>query len=108
MLVNEQESSSLPSIVTQDLAQAIKGALVELSHSYTRVDSEKALQKDIFDKMKKEHSLPRSALTKMAKMYHAASLAQEAAKDEEFYEFSRAVFSMIGAPGVGLLEHDDE
>jgi hypothetical protein len=79
-------------------------AFKEMSNSYTRAEAEKDLQKDIAEKMKSEFGVPKPTFNKMAKMYHAANLAQEASRDEEFYEFARSVFGMIGAPGIGYSE----
>jgi hypothetical protein len=100
-LVNEEESSQLPAVITQNLANALEGAFREMSQSMTRVQAEKDLQKDIAERMHKEFQVPKKDFNRMAKMYHAANLAMEAAKDEEFYEFARSVFSMIKAPGIG-------
>jgi hypothetical protein len=100
-LVNESESASLPSVITQDLAQAMGDAMAEMSKSFTRIEAEKDLQKDIADRMKSEYGVPKPVFNKMAKLYHAANLAQEEARNEEFMEFARSVFSMIGAPGIG-------
>jgi hypothetical protein len=100
-LVNESDSASLPSVITQDLAQAMGDAMAEMSKSFTRIEAEKDLQKDIADRMKSEYGVPKPVFNKMAKLYHAANLAQEEARNEEFMEFARSVFSMIGAPGIG-------
>ena len=107
MMVDEKESVGLPTVISTELAKAIGGALVELNHSYTRTDAEKELQKDIFEKMKKDHGMPRAALNKMAKLYHASSLAAEESKNSEFYDFARAVFTMINVPGIGFSEDDN-
>ena len=101
MLVDEQETSQLPAVITQDLAQAMEAAFKEMSASMVRAQAEKDLQKDIADRMHKDYQVPKKDFNRLAKMYHAANLAVEAAKDEEFYEFARSVFSMIKAPGIG-------
>lgn len=106
-LVNENESASLPAVITQDLAEAMGAAMKEMSNSFTRVDAEKELQKDIASRMKDDYGVPKPVFNKMAKLYYAANLAQEEAKNEEFMEFARSVFSMIGAPGIGYESPED-
>jgi hypothetical protein len=107
-VVSESESMTLPSVVTRDLAIAMGEALKEMSKSFTRIEAEKDLQKDISSRMKDEYGVPKPVFNKMAKLYHAANLAQEEARNEEFMEFTRSVFSMIGAPGIGYTMEDEE
>jgi plasmid maintenance system antidote protein VapI len=107
-IVNKSEIVTLPSIVTQDLATAMGEAMKEMSKSFTRVDAEKDLQKDIASRMNDEYGVPKQVFNKMAKLYYAANLAQEEAKNEEFMEFTRSVFSMIGAPGIGYNGEGEE
>jgi hypothetical protein len=99
---------TLPAVVTQDLAAAMGDAMKEMSKSFTRIEAEKDLQKDISTRMKDEYGVPKPVFNKMAKLYHAANLAQEEAKNEEFMEFARSVFSMIGAPGIGYNAGEEE
>ena len=58
-----------------------------------RVSSEKDLQKEIAQRMADEVGVPKASFNKLAKIYHASNLAEEAAKNEEFMEFAEAVMA---------------
>jgi hypothetical protein len=85
--------SDLPTTITDKDRQVIQGALREMSDSMTRVSAEKDLQKDIAQKMLDDLGVPKAQFNKLAKIYHASNLMEEAAKNEEFMEFAEAVMS---------------
>jgi hypothetical protein len=91
--VTTSANSTLPTTITDKDRQVIQGALREMSDSMTRVSAEKDLQKDIATKMFEDLGVPKSQFNKLAKIYHASNLMEEAAKNEEFMEFAEAVMS---------------
>lgn len=95
--------SDLPSTLTEKDRKAIQGALREMSDSMTRVSAEKDLQKDIAQKMLDEYAVPKKDFNKLAKIYHASNLMEEAARNEEFMEFAEAVM----APVERQIGYDD-
>jgi len=87
------DNETLPQVITEDLRKKIQGALQEMSASMTRVEAEKDLQKDIAERMKEECMIPKREFNKLAKIFHAANLAEEAAKNEEFLAFAEAIMT---------------
>ena len=90
MIINDD---SLPSVVTDDTRKKIQGALKEMSESMTRVEAEKDFQKEIAERMMVECMVPKKDFNKLARIYHASTLAQEAAKNEDFMQFAEAVLA---------------
>lgn len=87
--------SDLPSTITQEDRQKVQKALKEMSDSMYRVDAEKDLQKDISTKMFEDLGIPKKDFNKLARIYHASNLAEEAAKNEEFMEFAEAIMAPV-------------
>jgi len=85
--------SDLPSTITQEDRKKVQGALREMSDSMTRVAAEKDLQKDIAQRMLDEVGVPKKDFNKLARIYHASNLMEEAAKNEEFMEFAEAIMA---------------
>ena len=90
MIVNDE---SLPTVVSEDNRKKIQDALKEMSESMTRVEAEKDFQKEIAERMLIECMVPKKDFNKLAKIYHASTLAQEASKNEEFMQFAEAVLA---------------
>ena len=95
--------NSLPSTITDKDRKAIQSALREMSDSMTRVSAEKDLQKDIAAKIHEDLGVPKAQFNKLAKIYHASNLMEEAAKNEEFMQFAEAVM----APFERQIASDD-
>ena len=87
--------SDLPSTITQEDRNKVQGALKEMSDSMTRVSAEKDLQKDIAQRMLDEVGVPKASFNKLAKIYHASNLMEEAARNEEFMEFAEAIMAPV-------------
>jgi hypothetical protein len=85
--------SDLPSTITQEDRIKVQGALKEMSDSMTRVSAEKDLQKDIAQRMLDEVGVPKKDFNKLARIYHASNLMEEAARNEEFMEFAEAIMA---------------
>lgn len=85
--------SDLPTTITDKDRKVIQSALREMSDSMTRVSAEKDLQKDIAQEMLDDLGVPKAQFNKLAKIYHASNLMEEAAKNEEFMEFAEAVMA---------------
>lgn len=83
----------LPSTITQEDRKKVQNALREMSDSMTRVSAEKDLQKDIAQKMLDEVGVPKKDFNKLARIYHASNLMEEAARNEEFMEFAEAIMA---------------
>ena len=90
MIVNDD---SLPAVINNDIRKKIQGALKEVSASMTRVEAEKDFQKEVAERMLDECMVPKKDFNKLARIYHASTLAQEASKNEEFMQFAEAVLA---------------
>ena len=95
--------SDLPSTITSEDRKKVQNALKEMSDSMTRVSAEKDLQKDIAQRMLDEIGVPKKDFNKLARIYHASNLMEEAARNEEFMEFAEAIM----APPERLVEVDN-
>lgn len=83
--------SDLPQTITEKDRKVIKGALKEMSDSFYQIEAQKDLQKDIAQKMLDDLGIPKREFNKLAKIYHASNLVEEAARNEEFMEFAEAI-----------------
>jgi hypothetical protein len=101
MIVNDE---SLPVVVTDEVRTKIQDALKEMSNSFTRAEAEKDFQKEIAERMLAECMVPKKDFNKLARIYHASTLAQEASKNEEFMQFAEAVL----APMERRLGYDNQ
>ena len=86
---------SLPQVITEEHRKQIQGALSEMSASFSRVEAEKEHMKAIADKILEDCMVPKKDFNKLARIYHASTLAQEAAKSEEFMQFAEAVLAPL-------------
>ena len=89
------DNETLPQVITEEQRKKIQGALREMSASMLRVESEKDLQKEIAERMKEECEIPKREFNKLAKIYHASNLVEEAARNEEFLAFAEAVMAPL-------------
>ena len=87
--------TDLPTTISTDDRIKIQKALREMSDSMTRVSAEKDLQKDIAQTIQDECNVPKAQFNKLAKIYHASNLMEEAARNEEFMEFAEAVMAPV-------------
>ncbi len=83
--------SDLPSTITSADRKEIKKALKEMSDSFYQIEAQKDLQKDIAQKMLDDLGIPKRDFNRLAKIFHASNLVEEAAKNEEFMEFAEQV-----------------
>jgi methyl-accepting chemotaxis protein len=88
-------NGGLPSIITEKDRKNIQNALREMSDSMTRIAAEKDHQKAIAEKMLDEIGVPKKDFNKLARIYHASSIMEEAARNEEFMEFAEAVMAPL-------------
>jgi len=86
---------TLPTIITEKNRKQIQGALQEMSNSMLRVEAEKDHMKAIAEKILEDCLVPKKDFNKLARIYHASNLAQEAAKSEEFMQFAEAVMEPL-------------
>lgn len=64
--------------------QNIKNAVVEISNSMVRQDSERELQRDICVKIKDEVGLDPKYLKRLAKVYHKQNFSEVQTESEDF------------------------
>lgn len=83
--------SDLPTTITSADRKTIKKALQEMSDSYYQIEAQKDLQKDIAQKMLDDLGIPKRDFNRLAKIFHASNLVEEAARNEEFMEFAEAI-----------------
>lgn len=72
----------------------IRDALQEISNSYTRVEAERDLIKEIISNMSEEFDLPKKTVRKMAKVYHKQNFSQE---QQEFSDFEAVYAEITGS-----------
>jgi len=84
---------SLPTVITEEHRKKIQDALKEMSNSFTQIEAQKDHQKAIADMILEDCMVPKKDFNKLARIYHASTLAQEAAKSEEFMQFAEAVLA---------------
>ncbi len=87
----------LPTVITETDRKKIQEALKEMSNSMLRIQAEKDLQKDIAERVKNDCNVPKKEFTRLARIYHASNLIEEAAREEEFMEFAQAVMEPLNA-----------
>ena len=83
--------SDLPSTITSADRKKVQKALQEMSDSFYQIESQKDLQKDIAQTMLDELGIPKKDFNRLAKIFHASNLVEEAARNEEFMEFAEAI-----------------
>jgi hypothetical protein len=81
-------SNSNPSIgaLTEPDRAKIKKAMLEMNDSFTRMQAEKDLQKEIIDKVFEETGLSKKLFRKVSKTYYKASFAMEVEENNYFEE----------------------
>ena len=102
--MNTQVTQTLPSVITNNDRKVIQNALKEMSDSMTRISAEKDLQKEISEQMVEKLNVPKREFNRLAKIFHASNLMEEAARNEEFMEFAEAVM----APVSNRIEDNDK
>ena len=90
-----EQDNGLPTVVTEQHRKQIQTALQEMSNSMLRIEAEKELMKGIAEKVLEDCLVPKKDFNKLARIYHASNLAQEAAKSEEFMQFAEAVMQPL-------------
>ncbi len=84
---------TLPQVITQEQRDTITRALKEMSASMHRTTGEKELQREIADSVKEKCMVPKRVFARLAKIYHASSLVEEATRNEEFMTFAEAILT---------------
>jgi ssDNA-specific exonuclease RecJ len=56
--------------------QRIKGAMDEISASYTRIDAERDFIKDAVESLSEDVGIPKKYLSKMAKIFHKENVSE--------------------------------
>lgn len=69
----------------------IRGALDEISNSFTRVEAERDLIKSVINDLNTLFKIPKKTLNKMAKAHHKQNFNEEVATNEEFEELYQTV-----------------
>lgn len=90
-----EQDNTLPTVITEQHRKQIQAALQEMSNSMMRIEAEKELMKGIAEKIFEDCLVPKKDFNKLARIYHASNLAQEAAKSEEFMQFAEAVMQPL-------------
>lgn len=80
---------------TDEQKKQIKSCLSEISNSYTRIEAERELVKDIFVRMQDDFEMSKRLSRRLAKIYHKRNIAEEIASAEELSETYNEV---IGNP----------
>jgi Zn-dependent M32 family carboxypeptidase len=69
----------------------IKQAVQEISNSFTRIEAERDLIKEIVKDVSDNHQIPRKIIAKIAKTFHRQNLTQEIADHEDFVDIYETV-----------------
>jgi len=69
--------------LTEQQKKDIKNCLQEISNSYTRIEAERDLIKDVLQRMAEEFELNKKLSRRLAKVYHKRNIAEEIAANEE-------------------------
>jgi polyhydroxyalkanoate synthesis regulator phasin len=72
--------------VTGDKKAAIMSCLKEISDSYTRIEAERDLVKEILDRMQEEFEIPKKMGRKIARIYHKRNYEEEVAQQNDLQE----------------------
>lgn len=83
---------SINSLSSHD-RQVLRGAILELNDSMTRVSSERDLQKDIIDKLTDKLGIDKKIVRRMAKTYYKANYSSEVEDNKAFEEFYETVIN---------------
>ena len=70
--------------VTGDQKKQILSCLQEISNSYTRIEAERDLVKEILDRMQEEFEIPKKLGRKLARTYHKRNFDEEVAQQNDF------------------------
>lgn len=66
--------------------EKILSCLKEISNSYTRVEAERDLIKEILQRMQDEFEIPKKLSRKLARTYHRRNFEEEVASQNDFVE----------------------
>ena len=94
-----ENTETLPEVITDEMREGIRKALVEMSGSFLRTEAESDFRKDIAERMKTEFNIPKREFNRLAKIYHASNLTEEAKKNEQFIEFAAAILATPAIEG---------
>lgn len=72
--------------LTETQKKDIKNCLTEISNSYTRIEAERDLIKDVLNRMQDEFEMNKKLSRKLARVYHKRNIAEEIAANEELTE----------------------
>lgn len=61
----------------------IRGAMEEISNSYTRVEAERDFVKDAINDLSEEVDIPKNILRKMARIFHKQNMADVVSEVED-------------------------
>ena len=61
----------------------IRGAMEEISNSYTRVEAERDFVKDAINELSEEVDIPKNILRKMARIFHKQNMADVVSEVED-------------------------
>jgi uncharacterized protein YukE len=73
--------------------KVVQDAIEEMINSFTRMDAERDLIKQIVAKVKEETTVTPRVFRKMAKVAYKANFAEEVATHEEFEELYQEIIS---------------
>lgn len=71
----------------------LKGKFEEISNSYTRIEAERELIREILSDIKDDFEIPPKIARKLAKIFHKRNLQEVVAENEEITEAYDEVFS---------------
>lgn len=69
--------------LTEQQRKDIRNCLTEISNSYTRIEAERDLIKDVLNRMQEEFDMNKKLSRKLARIYHKRNIEEEIAAAEE-------------------------
>lgn len=73
--------------------QVVSKAIQEMSNSFTRIQSEKDLQKDIIARVSEEVGIDKKQFKILSKLYYKQSLVQVKTETDELVELYESLFN---------------
>ncbi len=87
-----KQSTNLILPTDPDIRQKIKIAVKQISDSKTRIEAEKEFIKETVDDLSDQYQLPKSAINKIATLYHKQSLEEETSKFDDVLSLYDTIF----------------
>ena len=94
-----------PSQLTTDQVEKLRGVMMEIDNSYTRIDAERDYIKEALTDLADNYNLDKGHLGKLARYYHKQSIKEAMEEAETVDELHDAIFGK--SKGTGEVMDED-